>query len=504
MSKESIIQELKRSDNWIILNSSVTPFVLGIGIRQWTAGTVERYPKYPIMRICPTRYLEEGSRGQVAIDGHLYRDTAMKLLDNRDDLQSIHEDFLVDEKDFKDFVKRVQQQDNQDQYLYDNYDEFLGVYDAEYISAAPIDGMLVYSEELVSGMKEKYPDALKEIETLILPYGETFFSRQQTDLYRIAKEVKSSQPDGYVFTQQELLENFRDDLTEHQQAFHWMQNTYKYIDALPVEVFADQLLEVLKQSLEEIDKEYEKLFSNASIHQRSCEEIRAKGVFSKDDYEKLLWTGKIGQWVDRRKEYNLIANYYLGRYLKFVCNKHSLEYEDALFLMPWELDEVTAGDKTMSDFNIAERKVKGFCAYTLDHSHIHVSGDDVEEFWHMIKSESDIDEVDIVYGTIASKGKAQGVVRVVFDPNKVTEFNEGDILVTGMTRPEFVPLMKKAGAIVTDEGGVTCHAAIVSREIGKPCIIGTKIATEALHEGDIVEVNADHGNVRVIKRVDNS
>ena len=69
-----------------------------------------------------------------------------------------------------------------------------------------------------------------------------------------------------------------------------------------------------------------------------------------------------------------------------------------------------------------------------------------------------------------------------------------------MTRPEFVPAMRKAAAIVTDEGGVTCHAAIISRELGKPCIIGTKVATKALKDGQYVDVNANHGIVKVVDK----
>ena len=73
---------------------------------------------------------------------------------------------------------------------------------------------------------------------------------------------------------------------------------------------------------------------------------------------------------------------------------------------------------------------------------------------------------------------------------------------TGMTRPEFVPLMKRASAIVTDEGGITCHAAIVSRELNIPCIIGTKIVTKVLKDGDEVEVDADNGVVKIIKKAE--
>jgi pyruvate,water dikinase len=77
-------------------------------------------------------------------------------------------------------------------------------------------------------------------------------------------------------------------------------------------------------------------------------------------------------------------------------------------------------------------------------------------------------------------------------------FQEGEILVTGMTRPEFVPLMRRAAAIVTDEGGITCHAAIVSRELNKPCIIGTKFATHILKDGDEVLVDANQGIITIL------
>ena len=69
-----------------------------------------------------------------------------------------------------------------------------------------------------------------------------------------------------------------------------------------------------------------------------------------------------------------------------------------------------------------------------------------------------------------------------------------------MTRPEYVPLMKKASGVVTDEGGITCHAAIISRELGMPCVIGTKIATRMFKTGDLVEVDANNGLVRMLEK----
>ena len=101
-------------------------------------------------------------------------------------------------------------------------------------------------------------------------------------------------------------------------------------------------------------------------------------------------------------------------------------------------------------------------------------------------------------GRVASQGYAKGIARIILGREDFDKFNEGEILVTSMTRPEFLPLMKKAAGIVTNEGGVTCHAAIVSRELGKPCIIGTGRATSVIKDGDLVEVRANHGTVRIL------
>jgi pyruvate,water dikinase len=86
----------------------------------------------------------------------------------------------------------------------------------------------------------------------------------------------------------------------------------------------------------------------------------------------------------------------------------------------------------------------------------------------------------------------------VFHQGEFEKFVEGDVLVTTMTHPEFLSVMKQASAIVTDEGGITCHAAIVARELGKPCIIGTKIGTKVFKDGDMVEVDAERGVVKKI------
>jgi phosphohistidine swiveling domain-containing protein len=105
-------------------------------------------------------------------------------------------------------------------------------------------------------------------------------------------------------------------------------------------------------------------------------------------------------------------------------------------------------------------------------------------------------------GKIAQKGCVRGIVKVVRRTDELGKVEEGDVFVTQMTVPAFIVAMNRAAAFVTDEGGITCHAAIIAREMKKPCIIGTKVATRVLHDGDLVEVDADSGVVRIIERAE--
>ncbi len=123
------------------------------------------------------------------------------------------------------------------------------------------------------------------------------------------------------------------------------------------------------------------------------------------------------------------------------------------------------------------------------------SGDKAKKIINKLLTPLD-NQIKELKGTIAYKGKVTGKVRLILIEYQAQNLKEGEILVSSMTDPDMVPAMKKAGAIVTDEGGITCHAAIVARELGKPCIIGTKIATKILKDGDLVEVDANNGIVK--------
>ncbi len=141
----------------------------------------------------------------------------------------------------------------------------------------------------------------------------------------------------------------------------------------------------------------------------------------------------------------------------------------------------------------------------LNYIHYYIGGE-----FNLIKNKEDIDYIkkqmrldsDIreFKGSIASRGKAIGRCKLVFSADQLGKVQEGDILVAPMTFPDYVPALGRAAAFVTNEGGITSHAAIISREMGKPCIVGTEIATVVLHDGDLIEVDAVQGVVKILKR----
>lgn len=105
-----------------------------------------------------------------------------------------------------------------------------------------------------------------------------------------------------------------------------------------------------------------------------------------------------------------------------------------------------------------------------------------------------------IKGQVAYRGHIRGRVKIIRLISEANALKKGEVLVTSMTDPRYLPIMKRAAAIVTDEGGITCHAAIVVRELKKPCVIGTKLATSILKDGDLVEVDAQKGLVKIISK----
>lgn len=147
--------------------------------------------------------------------------------------------------------------------------------------------------------------------------------------------------------------------------------------------------------------------------------------------------------------------------------------------------------------NNIKTKLKNRGLLFIKNKRIIFSQKEAEQLEDLIKKKKEISykKVKKIKGTSASSGIFTGKVRVILNLNQLKNCQPNEVLVTTMTRPQFNKYIRQVGAIVTDEGGMLCHAAILSREFGIPCIIGTKIATTVLRNGDPVRVDANKGEV---------
>ncbi len=199
---------------------------------------------------------------------------------------------------------------------------------------------------------------------------------------------------------------------------------------------------------------------------------------------------------DRDDEVVLLLVYFFRKGSIFF----GLSYDDLSFYTVGEIKELLSQGKIV-DQKIINKRKKGVIV-------IHETGQKTRLFYGQIVKEiqkaaykAKNAERMILKGVPASRGNGKlvrGMARIILNPQK-DKFQKGEILVTSMTRVEFVPLMRQAKAIITDEGGIACHAAIVSREMKKPCIIGTKIVTKILKDGDLVEVDVNKGIVKILQ-----
>ncbi|MDO8627113.1 MAG: PEP-utilizing enzyme [Candidatus Diapherotrites archaeon] len=203
-----------------------------------------------------------------------------------------------------------------------------------------------------------------------------------------------------------------------------------------------------------------------------------------------------------RKETLILSYYLVSELVKVVSKNSNFPFTALRHLTPKEFSDVLLGKKFTSLVELNQRR-KYSVVIASENNWKVLLGEKAKKFLYArIELPKLIEkEVTIITGTIASPGLVKGTVKIVNKIEEIYKIEKGDILVSYQTNPELMPAIKKASAIVTDLGGLTCHAAIVSRELNIPCVIGTTNGTKLLKDGDLIEVDASHGVIRIIERV---
>jgi len=258
-------------------------------------------------------------------------------------------------------------------------------------------------------------------------------------------------------------------------------------------------------------REIDRFLAEGSDPKEEIQKINNQFEKNKKDFENFIKTldpkskiykiaeacHKISYYRDHRNDIRRKAYFYVRELYKEIAKRLNLTLTQTIYLKRSEINESLEKGKLIITKKEIKNRKDFFGLAMIDKNLIFVKKEEIEKLLDLLEKEK---KEDSIKGTPASPGLVKGKAKIVLIPQKDGgKIQQGDILVTSMTNIDFVPLMSKAAAIVTDEGGITCHAAIVARELKKPCIIGTKIATKVFHDGDLVEVDANKGIVKKLK-----
>lgn len=370
------------------------------------------------------------------------------------------------------------------------FEEFTKLFREVWVLPLTVTALAYYADNvLIPNLTKKYGmDAIVDYTTLSTPTQFSFLKNEEHKLIDIKKEILNKNIDLNKTT----LDNLRNSdfdiylkIEQHAKKYFFIKNNYRDGIILGENYFFDNLKDI------EV-KDYKKEAEEFRLKQAN---ILSNNRFDKNEliFAKLIRLGTIFQ--DSRKRNNLLGNHYVFKFIEAMSNKTDYDQGELSYTTLPELFEILGGSGPTK--NELQKRKSLFINYIDLKRDIVYSGEEIKDIWNEIETVDKPNEnLNEVKGICASIGTATGKARIIMDANNYGEFNSGDILIASMTRPEYTPLMRKAGAIVTDEGGITCHAAIISRELGIPCVIGTKISTQIFKDGENITVDANNGIIK--------
>ncbi|MDP3244501.1 MAG: PEP-utilizing enzyme [bacterium] len=266
--------------------------------------------------------------------------------------------------------------------------------------------------------------------------------------------------------------------------------------------YQKELMELQKFSLSKLKEEYEELKNYTKIRNKDIAKIVQKYHLAPRDLQIFIDFGFV---LDTRNEAEYLVSYcgyYILPFYQEISRRLALSIRQLRTLYEDEIVAALEGKLNYNDVLYQRRRI---CGYGFDKTmtkRIYFTPEEAEKlFKHIEKNVQYVNQSgDERKGLCASPGKVRGVAKIVMVPqqdNKKVE--KGDIMIAVATMVDHLPAMKNAAAIVTEVGSLTCHAAVVSREFGIPCVVAFKNATKIFKDGDLVEVDANKGTVKILK-----
>lgn len=287
-------------------------------------------------------------------------------------------------------------------------------------------------------------------------------------------------------------------LKRHASTYHWIQNDFAVTKRLDTDFFLSGVWKLLTDQ-----KFYQSEKENIALPGKTRKEranLMRQLKLSRECSDLLNLLTTVAAWRDWRKAMNQVANSALALFAREFVRRLDAPQQTIEYVLWWEVPRLfnTSKKEQRVLLQLAERREKGSLYLDLaawKDSRCALFGKDareVNEYLNQLITEQHKE----LKGRTAFPGLVKGTAKVINNQSDFAKMKQGDILIASNTRPEYVPIMRIAGAIVTEEGGITSHAAVVSREMQKPCIVGVQGLLNVIQDGDRVEVDANTGVVR--------
>lgn len=329
------------------------------------------------------------------------------------------------------------------------------------------------------------------VEALTNPPKRLKIHELELETLEIAEKVKRIG----LKTKAQISKKFQDELDKLVEKFAWM--SFDFCDSIfwDRDHFAKLVVEKINSGIRKrisflID--YEK---NTTKHFISASK---KMKLNNEEVKIFKLIGSLGyyKWL---REYEFQKAFFLFKQVQDEFGRRiGLTTLESKFLLPDEYKKALTNKKFYK--KLIKNRMKELLIVNKRNARVILEGKKAKKEFSKIEkgAEFKFDGAEI-RGNPASSGYAKGKVKIINSSKEMRKMNKGDILVSQATTPEIISAMKKAAAIITNEGGITSHAAIISRELKIPCVIGTKIAAQVLKDGEVVEVDANKGIIKKLE-----
>lgn len=361
--------------------------------------------------------------------------------------------------------------------LLQDYFEHLSSYTVFMFLAAFEKPLMEITNTLIKKKSNNEADAENLLRLITVPIEQTAVEKEQEDFLRLAASGKTNKSDF---------------AKKHAEKHGWLAIRYYLGEPWTFDEIISRLKDIDANTAK--DSLQKKLTARKLVEKDISLALKS---FNREEKDLVAMIREVVFLRNQRADFLSEASFFARPFLSKIAGVLGLSYEELLNL---SIEEIILSLKGEFDFKKhVESRKNGFVIFHNPEKRIILDGDDyrryIEKKRFFLMETSSLNEFT---GTVAFKGKVRGVAKVVRAEGDLKKVERNDILVCPMTVPHFISAMEKASAFITDEGGITCHAAIISREMKKPCITATKIATKVLKDGDFVEVDANKGIVRKV------